>query len=131
MPLGGRIMSGSGGSRQVEVMCLDVGRAWPSAGGLGQRSLGPCPSSKRPVRKAQHGLPTVPPLVFVLQIVCSLAGRAMGPRPGPRGVLSPSFVWILAEEEEGNVGAFPVVERCLCSCLGRTRGQEQKIRKHR
>lgn len=91
MPLGGRIMSGSGGSRQVEVMCLDVGRAWPSAGGLGQRSLGPCPSSKRPVRKAQHGLPTVPPLVFVLQIVCSLAGRAMGPRPGPRGVLSPSL----------------------------------------
>lgn len=82
-------------------------------GGLGQRSLGSCLSSKRPVRKAQHGFPTVSPLVFVLQIVCSLAGRAMGPRPGLRGVLSPFFVWILAEEEEGNMGAFPVVERCL------------------
>lgn len=68
------------------------------------------------MRKAQHGLPTIPPLVFVLQILCSLIGKALGPRPGPFGILSLSLGWTLDEEVERNMAAFPVVERCLRSC---------------
>lgn len=111
------ISSSGGGPADRWRLCL-CGDNMVKGGGLGQRSLGPClnHSSKEVCEEGAARASHCPsPSICVTNTMLPYRespGSKTRPLWDPLSVLG----WILGEEVEKNMAAFPVVERCLRSC---------------